>query len=212
MSDKIPTFEWNSEESRKKEFHIFKAALQAHLATHQCRFVLSENAIRINTPLDPGLEPNGVADLRKWRKLQQTFWVEQKKLCLFISDLIRLPVCIGFINQNRCCPYIRHTGKIWPYFPYVVCERLTGKNDLGRMYDIRANFGRMSVCPCAFRLLCWLYELRVVRTKSSHVTSANDKRYVLCFLCDSRSLSPFSPVRLSCCILCILYLYRILHL
>jgi hypothetical protein len=36
MSDKIPTFEWNSEESGKKEFHIFEAALQAHLATRQC--------------------------------------------------------------------------------------------------------------------------------------------------------------------------------
>jgi hypothetical protein len=50
MSDKIPTFEWNREESEKKEFHIFEAALQAHLATRQCRFVLDENAIRINTP------------------------------------------------------------------------------------------------------------------------------------------------------------------
>jgi len=79
MSDKIPTFEWNSEESGKKEFHIFKAALQAHLATRQCQFVLDENAIQINTPLDPGPEPNGAADLREWRKLQKTFWVEQKK-------------------------------------------------------------------------------------------------------------------------------------
>jgi len=24
-------------------------------------------------------EPNGAADLREWRKLQQTFWVDQKK-------------------------------------------------------------------------------------------------------------------------------------
>jgi hypothetical protein len=79
MSDKIPTFKWNSEESRKKEFHIFEADLQAHLATCQCQFVLDKNAIWINTPLDPGLEPNGAADLREWRKLQQTFWVEQKK-------------------------------------------------------------------------------------------------------------------------------------
>jgi len=74
----------------------------------------------------------------------------------YASDVIRLPVCIRFIDQNRCCPYIRHTGKIWPYFPYVVCIRLTGKNDLGRMYDIRANVGRMSVCPYVPRLLCWL--------------------------------------------------------
>jgi hypothetical protein len=69
MSDKRPTFEWNSEESGKKKFHIFEAALQAHLATRQCRFVLVENAIRINTPLDPGPEPNGAADLRERRKL-----------------------------------------------------------------------------------------------------------------------------------------------
>jgi len=40
---------------------------------------LDENAIRISTPLDPGPEPNGAADLREWRKLQQTFRVEQKK-------------------------------------------------------------------------------------------------------------------------------------
>jgi hypothetical protein len=30
-------------------------------------------------PLDPGPEPIGAVDLREWRKLQQTFWVEQKK-------------------------------------------------------------------------------------------------------------------------------------
>ena len=40
MADKIPTFEWNSEESGKKDFHVFEAALQSHLATRQCRFVL----------------------------------------------------------------------------------------------------------------------------------------------------------------------------
>lgn len=79
MADKIPTFEWNSEESGKKEFHVFEAALQAHLATRQCRFVLNENAILINTPINPGPEPVGAADLREWRKLQQTFWIEQKK-------------------------------------------------------------------------------------------------------------------------------------
>jgi hypothetical protein len=33
MTDKIPTFEWNSKESRKKEFHVFEAALQSHFAT-----------------------------------------------------------------------------------------------------------------------------------------------------------------------------------
>jgi hypothetical protein len=40
MAEKIPTFKWNSEESRKKEFHAFEAALQANLATRQCQFVL----------------------------------------------------------------------------------------------------------------------------------------------------------------------------
>ena len=45
MADKIPTFEWNSEESRKKDFHVFEAALQSHLATRQCRFVLENNAM-----------------------------------------------------------------------------------------------------------------------------------------------------------------------
>jgi hypothetical protein len=37
MADKIPTFEWNSEESRKKDFHVFEAALQSHLATRQSK-------------------------------------------------------------------------------------------------------------------------------------------------------------------------------
>jgi hypothetical protein len=36
MADKIPTFKWNSEESGKKDFHVFEAALQSHLATRQC--------------------------------------------------------------------------------------------------------------------------------------------------------------------------------
>jgi hypothetical protein len=54
MTDKIPTFEWNSEEDGKKEYHLFDAALQANLATRQCRFVLDENAILINTPINPG--------------------------------------------------------------------------------------------------------------------------------------------------------------
>jgi hypothetical protein len=79
MADKIPTFEWNSEESGKKDFHVFEAALQSHLATRQCRFVLDNNAIAINTPINPGPEPRGVVDAREWRKLYQTFWVEQKK-------------------------------------------------------------------------------------------------------------------------------------
>lgn len=57
MADKIPTFEWNSEESGKKDFHVFEAALQSHLATRQCRFVLDNNAIAINTPINPGPEP-----------------------------------------------------------------------------------------------------------------------------------------------------------
>jgi hypothetical protein len=35
MADKIPTFKWNSKESRKKDFHVLEAALQSHLATHQ---------------------------------------------------------------------------------------------------------------------------------------------------------------------------------
>ncbi len=43
MAEKIPTFKWNSEESGKKEFHVFEAAPQANLATHQCQFVLDEN-------------------------------------------------------------------------------------------------------------------------------------------------------------------------
>ena len=79
MADKIPTFEWNSEESGKKDFHVFEAALQSHLATRQCRFVLDNNAIAINTPINPGPEPPGVVDAREWRKLYQIFWVEQKK-------------------------------------------------------------------------------------------------------------------------------------
>jgi len=79
MTDKIPTFEWNSEESGKKDFHVFEAALQSHLATRQCRFVLDNNAIAINTPINPGPEPPGVVDAREWRKLYQIFWVEQKK-------------------------------------------------------------------------------------------------------------------------------------
>jgi hypothetical protein len=45
MMDKIPTFEWNREESGKKEFHVFEAALQAHLENRQCLIVLDENAI-----------------------------------------------------------------------------------------------------------------------------------------------------------------------
>jgi len=79
MTDKIPTFEWNSKESGKKDFHVFEAALQSHLATRQCRFVLDNNAIAINTPINPGPEPPGVVDAREWRKLYQIFWVEQKK-------------------------------------------------------------------------------------------------------------------------------------
>jgi hypothetical protein len=53
MIDKIPTFKWNSEEDGKKEFHLFDAALQANLATRQCRFMLDHNAILINTPINP---------------------------------------------------------------------------------------------------------------------------------------------------------------
>jgi len=62
MADKIPTFEWNSEKSGKKDFHVFETALQSHLATRQCRFVLDNNAIAINTPINPGPEPPGVVD------------------------------------------------------------------------------------------------------------------------------------------------------
>jgi hypothetical protein len=79
MTEKIPTIEWNSEESRKKEFHVFEAALQSHLETRQCCFVLDNNAIAINTPINPGPEPLGIMDAREWRKLNQTFWIEQKK-------------------------------------------------------------------------------------------------------------------------------------
>jgi hypothetical protein len=78
MTDKIPSFEWNSEEDCKKEFHLFDAALQANLATRQCRFVLDQN-ILINTPIHPGPEPVTAVDLWEWRKLHQTFWIEQKK-------------------------------------------------------------------------------------------------------------------------------------
>jgi hypothetical protein len=69
MTDKIPTFEWNSEESGKKEFHVFEAALQSHLATRQCCFVLDNHAIAINTPINPGPEPPGIMDAREWRQL-----------------------------------------------------------------------------------------------------------------------------------------------
>jgi hypothetical protein len=79
MTDKIPSFEWNSEEDGNKEFHLFDAALQANLATRQCRFVLDQNAILINTPIHPGPEPVTAVDLREWRKLHQIFWIEQKK-------------------------------------------------------------------------------------------------------------------------------------
>jgi hypothetical protein len=83
MADKIPTFECNSEESGKKDFHVFEAALQSHLATCQCQFVLDSNAIAINAPINPGPKPRGVVDAREWRKLYQTFWVEQKKFYAF---------------------------------------------------------------------------------------------------------------------------------
>jgi hypothetical protein len=142
------------------------------------------------------------------------------------SDVIRLPVCIRFIDQNRCCPYIRHTGKIWPYFPYVVCIRLTGKNDLGRMYDIRANVGRMSVCPyaspSAFSLLvvgCMSCALCAHNPHMSQVQMTKDTFCTFCVILDPSLLFPQYPVRISCCILCIsvsciLYLYRarVLHL
>jgi hypothetical protein len=68
MADKIPTFKWNSEESRKKDFHFFEAALQSHLAARQCQFVLDNNAIAINTPINPRPEPPGAGDTREWRK------------------------------------------------------------------------------------------------------------------------------------------------
>jgi hypothetical protein len=56
MADKIPTFEWNSEESGKKDSHVFEAALQSQLATRQCRFVLDNNAIAINTPINASFD------------------------------------------------------------------------------------------------------------------------------------------------------------
>jgi hypothetical protein len=65
MSNKIPNFEWNSEEDGKKEFHLFDAALDASLVTHQCRFVLDQNAILINTSMNPGPEPVTAVDLRE---------------------------------------------------------------------------------------------------------------------------------------------------
>jgi len=84
MADKIPTFKWSSEESGKKDFHVFEAALQSHLATHQCRFVLDNNAIAINTPINPGPEPPGVVDAREWRKFYQAFWKGAEDfLCFF---------------------------------------------------------------------------------------------------------------------------------
>jgi hypothetical protein len=98
MSERIPTFEWNSEEDGKKEYHLFDAALQANLATRQCRFVLDNNAIQINTPIHPRPEPIAAADLREWRKLYQAFWVEQKK---FYGSLIPP---LEFYNR---CSFIR---------------------------------------------------------------------------------------------------------
>jgi hypothetical protein len=53
MADKIPTFKWNSEESRKKDFHVFEAALQSHLATCQCRFPLTTMQLPLTLPLTP---------------------------------------------------------------------------------------------------------------------------------------------------------------
>jgi hypothetical protein len=40
---------------------------------------LTRKAIAINTPINPRPEPPGAVDARKWRKLYQAFWVEQKK-------------------------------------------------------------------------------------------------------------------------------------
>jgi hypothetical protein len=41
--------------------------------------VLDQNAILINTSMNPGPEPVTAVDLREWRKLYQIFWIEQKK-------------------------------------------------------------------------------------------------------------------------------------
>jgi len=102
MTNKIPTFEWNSEESGKNDFHVFEAALQSHLATRQCRFILDNNAIAINTPINPGPEPPGIVDAREWRKLYQTFWVEQKKFYASIDTAIGILQSMLIYPSKAC--------------------------------------------------------------------------------------------------------------
>jgi len=54
MADKIPTFEWNSEESGKKDFHVFEAALQSHLAIVN----VDSSLITMQSPLTLPLIPD----------------------------------------------------------------------------------------------------------------------------------------------------------
>jgi hypothetical protein len=112
MADKIPTFEWNSEESGKKDFHVFEAALQSHLATRQCRFVLDNNAIAINTPINRGPEPPDAVDAREWRKLYQTFWVEQKKFYASFDT------AIGILQSMLIYPSKAHND-----IDIAICQR-----------------------------------------------------------------------------------------
>jgi hypothetical protein len=51
MAEKIPTFKWNSEENRKKDFHVFEAALQSHLALGNLDSSLIKMQLLLTLPL-----------------------------------------------------------------------------------------------------------------------------------------------------------------
>ena len=53
MAERIPTFEWNSEESGKRDFHVFEAALQSHLATRHADLFSTAMQSLLILPLIP---------------------------------------------------------------------------------------------------------------------------------------------------------------